>query len=265
MKEPNTKRKVMQTVAAYFGWCFQVAQNGLPPKTGFYCEPWPAGTYRQLLAASGAPLLGGFRGCFAGFKADLKARKESHFFNRSYTSLKCCDTCSATQPFPSAVANPISRSLLYSDFSPHARWRGTNEDNSEYLRKCADPSPWHVVPGFHKDLLLYDLMHVGPLGIWRDIVAALLIDMITRGELPGISPKVALNKFWVSFRNWCRQSGMSPPQGHLSMAYLGRSKRTTDYPELASVIKAATVKSLMCFVAVKLAELPCDSDYLRPM
>ena len=103
----------------------------------------------------------------------------------------------------------------------------------------------------------------GPLGIWRELVAAFVVDMVARGELHAVSTKTALDILWVEFRNWSRNSGMTAPAGRLSMHTLGRSQSSTDYPELASSFKAVTVKSFVVFIAQKIGNLPCDGEVLR--
>ena len=37
-KDPSTKKKVMEVVAQYIRWCFNVASEGVLPSRGFYKE-----------------------------------------------------------------------------------------------------------------------------------------------------------------------------------------------------------------------------------
>jgi hypothetical protein len=82
-------------------------------------------------------------GTFAGYKADNKARRESHNFNRHAQATFICDECFATQTFPCA---PVE--LNYADFGEFAPWTRTTESFSSYLMSATLLSPFTNVRGW---------------------------------------------------------------------------------------------------------------------
>ncbi len=50
------------------------------------------------LESANKEIAGGFRFAYFGFKADAKARKECHQFDRSYQHTQICETCLAEKP-----------------------------------------------------------------------------------------------------------------------------------------------------------------------
>ena len=73
LKNKATLQGVMERVAAYFSWNFQVLQEGVVPSEGFYGE--------DLLGTTTGPIMGGYTCAFAFFKCDTKARVEAHGFS----------------------------------------------------------------------------------------------------------------------------------------------------------------------------------------
>jgi hypothetical protein len=117
--------------------------------------------------------MGPYKAVFAGFKSDLKARKESHLFKDHYSCKKVCDSCGATQAFPSVMKDKTARELLYTNFALDAKWRGTMVSHFDYVMSSGKKSPWMEVKEFHKDMIVYDLMHLGALGVWRQLAVTL--------------------------------------------------------------------------------------------
>ena len=97
------------------------------------------------------------------------------------------------------------------------------------------------------EMVLFDLMHIGPLGIFRNLCAAVIIDFLQRGKLRHVNEALALRQLWTEFRQGCSGHHIPPPHGTLARRLLGQSK-LTDLPELHSCIKATTVKLLVVFV-----------------
>lgn len=121
---------------------------------------------------AGLPICGGLKGAFCGIKHDGKARKELHFFSRSYMSTYCCDSCLATQANPRAP-----RELYYGDFGVAAPYRATLIDHERYLQMGGTISPWIRVPGWRLELTFHDLLHVLYLGILRDVCASAIVEL----------------------------------------------------------------------------------------
>ena len=191
----------MEAVALFFAWNFKILRDGILPSHGFYQEPW-ACQYRRKLAEDRTPLFGPYRACFGGWKGDLKARKECHFCKAGYQSKNVCDSCAARRPF------------LYTNLRPDAPWRASPGEN---MRN----SPWHCVPGFDELLVHYDIMHVGPLGIWRNLCAAVVLDMLRRGQLRYLTATRALADLRLEFHKWCTASHAKCQAKALTLKILG--------------------------------------------
>jgi hypothetical protein len=106
-------RAVMERLAAYMAWNFEVALSGECPTVGYRGEELP----------EQGRLMGEYKAAYVFFKCDMKARVECHQFAHNYASTFVCDCCLATQPFPAALNNERLRVLLYTDTSPSAQWR----------------------------------------------------------------------------------------------------------------------------------------------
>ena len=127
MRDPGTKRKVFEVMAKYVAWDMQILAAGVVPEKGFYDEPLSAGD------VAWSSVTAEYWGACAGFKADLKARKEAHSFKHGYMSIYCCDRCRATQPFPRALQSDELQRLLCSDVSAEAPWRSTRITHEDYV------------------------------------------------------------------------------------------------------------------------------------
>jgi len=167
----------MKAVAEFFRWNFEILEAGVLPERCFYGKEWKC-PIRRKLAADKVRLFGRYRASFGGMKTDLKARVECHGLRSSYASTVMCDACLALQPFPGAFRDPRRRPFLYTDFRAVSRWRTTGG-----LGEGMRASPYRCIPGFHADLALFDTMHCGPIGVWRNIGAAVVVDKVRRGEL----------------------------------------------------------------------------------
>ena len=260
MHTAQIRRGVMQMAAAYFSWNFRIIMDGSWPTTGFYGEtlaPEPTGLSR---------IMDEYTAAFAFFKSDGKARVECHGFNFYYSKVFCCDCCLATQPFPSALKDPALRALLFTDFSRTAHWRDTEIDHDTYMAHSATISPWAALPGWRKELCVWDFMHVGPLGFLRDFTASLCLDFLLRGELAaeyGLDTSDnLLRKLWIAFRLWCKSRNLDVPKGCLSLKTIGRTQ-SNEYPELASSIKASVVKTFTVVLAQFSSDRAAGDDYTR--
>jgi hypothetical protein len=174
----EVKRKVMAEVAKVFGWSISCAERGELPRRGFYGEQFES---KERLKTAGDSIPYGLRGCYFGFKADLKARKESHLFTRYYQCTLLCDLCLAMQPYKKSDPE-----LNYKQFYEDALYTGTFVSHDWHVANDDPPSPWCVVPGYNHVNNFLDLLHNLYLGAGRDIIATTIKDMFTLGLLgPG--------------------------------------------------------------------------------
>eukprot|EP00959_Pyramimonas_sp_CCMP1952_P143878 3012207-Pyramimonas_sp.AAC.1 len=90
--------------------------------------------------------------CFAGAKSDLKARRESNFFTRSWQRTLICDRCGA-QNVNHVKSDPTMWFTNFNDNAPH---RDTMVKHHEYMAEVsARPgaaSPLSQIPGWRIEL-----------------------------------------------------------------------------------------------------------------
>jgi hypothetical protein len=259
IRDPACKRKAIQLMARFVAWCFEILQHGVCPKVGMYGEPLE-GVCATLIDQ---PIMGGYRAACIGFKADLKGRKEANFFKQFYGAIRVCERCRATQAFPSVLRDPAKRRMLFTDMSPDAPWRTSRISHEQYVASCGDVSPWFGVPGLRLEMMYFDIMHIGPLGIFRNLIPGIILDMFQRGELRNFNEELSYRLLWVDFQSWCRSHRIPPPSGTLSRRILGSDARGSKMPELHSCLKATTVKLLVVFLADKVCGMVVEGDMFR--
>lgn len=177
---------------------------------GFYGEPLDPSSVRYH--RRGLPLADGWRACFAGFKADLKARVECHRFRRNYQSTSLCDMCLGQQPFKSA-----DKALNVFDFSEEAAWRDTMVNTAFYLAHDSKLSPWTAVRGWCLELNWYDDMHNYLLGTLKDHAASAIISLLEDGLLGTGDPNTCLKELWIDCRCWCKLNNLKQPRSQVSL------------------------------------------------
>ena len=120
------------------------------------------------LMKTACPLLAsGWKLVYFGWKSDLKARMQCHFFQNYYSCNKLCDSCLAHKPW----ADPI---LSYTNFTESAAYWLTELSHHDYVRHDARPSPWLHMPGFRLETVFFDMMHCVWLGSCRVLLASCL-------------------------------------------------------------------------------------------
>jgi hypothetical protein len=187
-------------------------------------------------------------GAFVGIKADWKAQKQLHRFQRYYQTTFPCPRCLCTQPYPRA-----ERRLSYLDMSASAPYAQTVLTDTDYVALDQRCSHWSSVPGFALSTCYHDLLHVLFLGVGKDVVASLLVDILP--GVPGADTEERLANLTVDCQQWCRARGVPCPKHAFTACALGipRHRPGRGFPELASYFKGSTVKLLLSYVAHKAA------------
>ena len=126
LRSKAAKRATMSRVAHFIGWMIEVMMSGRMPMKGYYGEDFDSKSARY--AARGTEIADGFQGAFVGFKADRKARRESHFFTRHYGSTFICEACCTCAGFKKGLPN-----LRFGDCTEDAGWRATHISHEAYL------------------------------------------------------------------------------------------------------------------------------------
>jgi len=114
---------------------------------------------------------------------------------------------------------------MYTDVAEAAPWRHERTDHETFMaRHGADSSPWFKIPGMRLELIYYDLMHIGPLGIFRSLAAGVIWNMAQRGELRNINEELGFRLLWLDFKQFCKNNKIRPPSGTLSKRLLGAGR-----------------------------------------
>ena len=108
--------------------------------------------------------------------------------------------------------------------------------------------------GWRLELCFFDVFHVVWLGIARDVVASLLVDLMENNILDAGDMDRTLQREFTFCLKWCRRERKTPPRFRLTKPGLGRSK-TTDFPELASYYKAMDVKVYTQYLAYRVENI----------
>ena len=139
MRDKDIKFQTHQKIADVLAWSFKCAQSGLWPLVGPMGESFSSGDRKTY---AGQTLAGGYKGCYFGFRADGKARKETNFFQRSYQHSSICESCLAQQEHKDW--QPL---LSYKDFYPTAAYRLTRISHLPKITKktCLNPNLWFLV------------------------------------------------------------------------------------------------------------------------
>ncbi len=124
--------------------------------------------------------------------------------------------------FATVLRTPHLRSHMYTYVGEDAPWRHDRITHEKFVAaNLGTLSPWFCVPGMRLELVYFDLMHVGPLGIFRSLAAGVIWNMVQRGELRNLNDELALRLLWQEFRQFCKNNKLAPPSGTLSKRLLG--------------------------------------------
>lgn len=242
---PQVKAGVQAVVAKVITWSMQIALDGVAPSVGFKGEPL-LGNRAHL---SGSRLAGNYKFAYFGFKGDLKARKESHFLERSYLHTKICETCLAERP--SKRGQPL---MEFKNFYPDAAFWMTELSHTDFLRTCIKLTPWLDMPGFHIKSVFRDPMHVIFLGTARDFLASSLGYWHKAGLLDGPDLQEQLRIFSRKLRDVCTKEGLHGPFRTYTPSNTGLEKGS-EFCELGSGFKAMAVKTAIWYFTKFASEL----------
>lgn len=124
----------------------------------------------------------------------------------------------------------------------------TNLSHLEFLQSSDFPSPWEEMPGFHYNSCFRDPMHTIYLGTAKDLLASCLGLWYRRKVLTGTNLQEQLR--WVSAKQkeYCKTAGLRARFRTFTPSNTGLDKQS-EYPELGSCFKAATIKVTLWFFA----------------
>lgn len=116
MLDSSIKNRVNEVVAQVLAWSLKCSGKGLWPVTGPFGEELIG--FRR--ANGGSIMAGNWRGCFFAYRADGKARKETHVFPRTYQHSFICESCLAQREHKN-----WDERMCYKNFHNSAAYRMT--------------------------------------------------------------------------------------------------------------------------------------------
>ena len=195
MREEALQRYAHAKVAAVLSWSMEQSLKGVGPAVDMDNDCF---TSPFQLSMKGKPLASGWRLVYFGWKADLKARVQAHFFSRYYLCNNMCDSCMATAP----GANNV---LAYTHLGEDAACWMTELKHEDYVRHEADPSPWMGMPGFRLETVFFDAMHIVWLGTARVLLGSCLGVWHRMGLLGPERYDNSMKAFSVEMKDTCRE------------------------------------------------------------
>jgi hypothetical protein len=101
-----------------------------------------------------------------------------------------------------------------------------------------------------------DTMHNEFLGLCRDLVGAIVFELIRHGLMGNDPQDVLFRRLHVELRGWCKSLKLQRPVGKVfSVSSFGRETTPNAFPSLHSTYKAASTKTVCCFLAWKLGQI----------
>ena len=275
MRDEEVQRYAHSKVASAMSWSMWQSLKGIGPEFDMDNDRL---TSPFQLSLKGKRLAGGWKLVYFGWKADLKARVQAHFFSNYYLCNNICDRCFATSP----MAN---KHLAFTHLGEDAAYWMTELSHSDYARHNSDPSPWMEMPGFRLETVFFDAMHIIWLGTARVLLGSCLNVWHRLGFLGNASYGANLKAFSVDMKNTCRANkimgrcfqytlyrlglvscgtfkfrlfeaeSVSQARIHHNMpAFTKNNSIQEDWAELGSMFKAMAVKNSMWYFCVKAAE-----------
>eukprot|EP00439_Symbiodinium_sp_Y106_P037149 s7437_g4.t1 len=243
MLKPDTHDEI----GAIIAYVMRVLMTGMFPDVQWDGAPWPEKSLEFKRA--GQPFAGGWRACFAAFKADLEARAMVHKMVRNWSCNSICEHCLASK-LPE---------LSYGDFSDGASYMQFMLTHDEFLELNPPhrQSSWINVPGWTKDRNLDDMLHVVHQGIGPLLIASLLSDHYEELHEHKLTLKqleeLLQNDAWPHYKQWVRARKLPGCSMQFSLTRIGR-ENWKKQPEMASCYKAAVIKAMLYWIASFLLE-----------
>ena len=246
------RSRMRKIVARVCSWSAQILRDGVYPDRGHAGMLFPDVSLRAAMA--GKPIAGLATFVFAGYKADLKCRKESNEFHRFYGAEYICDVRVAQRPTNTSIP-----AFHFGDFSATAAWRDFPISHETYMASESVISPWAAMPGWRLESNWFDIMHILHLGVLRDVIASVLDDLASNGllRLSYVGEDTALKDLFLQFKQWCIDHGLSYPPTVFSLALIGRKPRA--YPELSGDVKAAHMQNIVTYLTI-VCNAVCDAS-----
>jgi hypothetical protein len=206
---------------------------------------------------AGQPLAGPYRGAFAAWKGDLKAKAKTHLLKaRNAQSNFICEQC---------VAHKKDPYLYYTNARMDAPWRFARRTHAAFMQQNPDLlTPWAWHPGWRLERNLWDSMHnlyVG--GVACDFCASIMKVMALENVWGDLAFADSLTTCRYEFKAWLKQHSIpSVSVPNFDTKFIGLGSSLNHVPLLSGSIKAAHTKVLTVFLAdVAVRRLLCNYKY----
>ena len=215
-----------QVLYEHVTWSFHALLRGEFPRLDPHGKPW---TDPARLANAGRKLdeRCGAKAALAEFCGDWKFLKEALHLTSHYNRSDCCHQCAARRDGCQPPAY---------DFSPEALWQNTIISHEDFIAQYGHEVPALVrLPGFHKDMIRPDTMHVLHLGVCQSILGSafiILIDLGLWGVFAGdrsTRSNLALQAAYVAFKEYTRRR-YTHSQRLFTLAMLNREEDAWAWP-----------------------------------
>lgn len=248
---PSLRQQAEVTFVNFLKWSLGICRVGIMPSVGYSLEAFAPGSSRA--DAAGKRIANDYTFAFSGWLGDRKARVECHSLSRYYRCTLLCELCDAVTPNLN-----VDHHFSFCDCSSKALWRTTYHSHDSFVRFQNATTPWLIGPGFHFLLLWDDVMRNGLLGHARSSVASAIAHMLLDNVLPPVDNRdEALLQLSIEFRLYCRVNKLRCPPRPFTLGLIGWTAPRVEFPEISSLVKAAHMRTVICFVATKARDV-CD-------
>lgn len=131
---------------------------------GHWCEVGPWSQPLERRRNKSGPIAGGYRGILTFFRGDEKYMAKAFHMKVTWLSQQVCWRCKASRNANSP--------LLFTHFGAGAQHRDTVIGLHEFITETCGPNCWIQLPGFHPEMIQFDLLHVFDLTMVADAAAS---------------------------------------------------------------------------------------------
>ena len=216
--------------------------EGTHPNLTRSLTPWPAKSLEERMA--GESLMGGQRVAFVANTCDWKWSSETYKWEGTFGAEEVCKDCMATKSGP----------LNHASFETCTR-----RLNSDYIARDSIPRLCSI-PGWHKDCVLEDAMHIGPLGLMQHVAANALLELawddgawlVPDGGAWADRLNIGLGQAFEEYRRWAKRNKVSTSHKRFTTLQLSMTTWSKSWPMLKC--KAANCLTIIRWLAEKCME-----------